>query len=893
MRIAYRRSAVQLAAFAALVAPLVATRADAACSPGTICPGAGTTCTISTLVTVDNGCLLTWSNKNVTVAAGGTIQVASGGSFTIEAGSLVVNGLLSAPAGAITIRAIESLPTFNGQFRTTGAGRVEANGGSPVTTVGAITVTGKSVQMDGTSSIQANGTGGSVDICGGTRTGGGGCIPGGTVSLTSIPALSAPAIVVGGNGDLQIAIEGTTITIGTNVNGANTLLRASAREADLDGGTIFVHATNSATIYGDMEANAFATQNDDGSGGAIDVEVAPGAGTIQLGSKAVLQATGGDGEDSVDGAVALTACSLTFAGTLDTNGPTHSGDNTITYRGTLNASGGTGTAGAEGANTVICRQNAGGTACQSPLTGHPSWNPNVDIVPVPFGPCTGCGNGIVEGTEQCDDGNTLTCDSCSPTCVSTNPHAACNDGNPCTSPDACDGVGHCTGMRDCDDGNPCTADSCSPPTGCVHTANNCTYVAAATFTGTAAQVGTPDGQPLAATTTRIAVRDGSSQVSVVDASTGAFQYALSDPDAMEFAHAIAMAGSNLLVGVPGSLSDRGEVRVFAASNGAPLGTIDNPSNTMWGSQFGWSVAANGPDEAITGVLLDDTTGIITKGAAYRTDLAGTLINGFFAPVGSPVQAVGWSVAALNGTVAVSGIYGDGPTYNEVLIFPETGGSNPLRIISNQGANDQFGESVSLMSTSSATVGNAQGTPVVLVSDDDGTQRAFAYDTSTGTLVHTFQPANGSEVFGYPVAGVAGNALVGIQGSPVGVRLFRGTDWTQLATLTPPAGSAFAVVAVRGADILVGGNTGVVVYKTKCGNGVVDAGEACDDGNTRDDDCCTSNCTVAPFASLCNVGGSPCMPGQCLGATCITATCLSGAPCGGGGVCGPPGSCTCQ
>jgi MYXO-CTERM domain-containing protein len=50
--------------------------------------------------------------------------------------------------------------------------------------------------------------------------------------------------------------------------------------------------------------------------------------------------------------------------------------------------------------------------------------------------------------------------------------AACDDGNLCTTDDACSG-GACVGggSLSCNDGNACTDDSCSPATGCVH-ANN-------------------------------------------------------------------------------------------------------------------------------------------------------------------------------------------------------------------------------------------------------------------------------------------------------------------------------------------------------------------------------------------------------------------------------------
>ena len=109
-----------------------------------------------------------------------------------------------------------------------------------------------------------------------------------------------------------------------------------------------------------------------------------------------------------------------------------------------------------------------------------------------------CGNGVREGSEACDDGNTTQCDGCSNTCAvvlngcfiggtciadgtveptnacrscqrgvsrtAYSPRAAgtvCNDGLFCTAVDTCNGIGTCTGTtRSCSDGLSCTVDAC-------------------------------------------------------------------------------------------------------------------------------------------------------------------------------------------------------------------------------------------------------------------------------------------------------------------------------------------------------------------------------------------------------------------------------------------------
>ena len=115
----------------------------------------------------------------------------------------------------------------------------------------------------------------------------------------------------------------------------------------------------------------------------------------------------------------------------------------------------------------------------------------------------GCGNGFLDGNEECDDGNVARGDGCDPDC-SYSCHAAadclpgpgsdpcvqaacsdvpsgkmceytnidgieCEDGDACMGGDLCLG-GACVGQLtiDCFDGVDCTADTCQPATGCVY-----------------------------------------------------------------------------------------------------------------------------------------------------------------------------------------------------------------------------------------------------------------------------------------------------------------------------------------------------------------------------------------------------------------------------------------
>jgi len=80
-----------------------------------------------------------------------------------------------------------------------------------------------------------------------------------------------------------------------------------------------------------------------------------------------------------------------------------------------------------------------------------------------------CGNGEVEGDEDCDDGNTADGDCCSSACAFEPFGSGCDDGDACTAPDTCDGAGACSQSTplDCDDELFCNGvETCDPGSGC-------------------------------------------------------------------------------------------------------------------------------------------------------------------------------------------------------------------------------------------------------------------------------------------------------------------------------------------------------------------------------------------------------------------------------------------
>ncbi|MEM9074071.1 MAG: hypothetical protein AAGE52_36605, partial [Myxococcota bacterium] len=84
----------------------------------------------------------------------------------------------------------------------------------------------------------------------------------------------------------------------------------------------------------------------------------------------------------------------------------------------------------------------------------------------------GCGNGIVDDGEDCDDENAVAGDGCEADCTfSCVADVDCGDGDECTVGESCDTEAHrCVpgAPLACDDDDPCTEDLCEALSGCIH-----------------------------------------------------------------------------------------------------------------------------------------------------------------------------------------------------------------------------------------------------------------------------------------------------------------------------------------------------------------------------------------------------------------------------------------
>ncbi|MCB9596034.1 MAG: hypothetical protein H6719_25155 [Sandaracinaceae bacterium] len=117
-----------------------------------------------------------------------------------------------------------------------------------------------------------------------------------------------------------------------------------------------------------------------------------------------------------------------------------------------------------GATSHVCEPGTpadDGTACSTTAV------PDGVCVTTPSGnQCVGagCGNGVLDGGEVCDDGNDVAADGCEADCTfSCEADADCDDGQFCSGTETCDTSTHvCTPgtAPDCSDGDDCTDDVC-------------------------------------------------------------------------------------------------------------------------------------------------------------------------------------------------------------------------------------------------------------------------------------------------------------------------------------------------------------------------------------------------------------------------------------------------
>ena len=374
-----------VAAFVALA--VTATPVESACNSG-IC--SGNPCTVTGFQTIDNGCVLDWTGKTVTIASSATLQ--SSGSFTILAQQLTVNGVVqSTGAGLIDIQ-------LTGAFTSdTNTARITANGGGEVD----ITATGN-VTIQNQSAVRANG-GGFVDICSGSRDAFFACVAGtGTISITSAPGDGGPAVSAEDAKAAPILDPGAVRIVGAAVSiGASAVVSTSNLVGPVAAGAgcLELSGSGNVTMSGTLRASDTRSH---GFAGAITVK---SCGSNTLTVSGTLKAEGGGNSNGADGVITLgPACAVVFSGLMDSNGSHNNGANTILYRNSLNTTGGRGQAGSNGCNAIYCRATSGTCAAQPTGIDQALWAPNVSTVADnTLDACGGCDDACLP-FQQCKTG---------------------------------------------------------------------------------------------------------------------------------------------------------------------------------------------------------------------------------------------------------------------------------------------------------------------------------------------------------------------------------------------------------------------------------------------------------------------------------------------------------
>jgi cysteine-rich repeat protein len=126
------------------------------------------------------------------------------------------------------------------------------------------------------------------------------------------------------------------------------------------------------------------------------------------------------------------------------------------------------------------------------------------------------------------------------------------------------------------------------------------------------------------------------------------------------------------------------------------------------------------------------------------------------------------------------------------------------------------------------------------------------------------PDGGRAIYGQESA-----AMVAHFDEGFGQVVFLGWDWFDAAPLGPVDGGWLGVL-----------DAAVRQVANRCGNGALDPGERCDDGNQASGDCCSATCDFEAAGAACQGDGNACTPDTCNGA----GTCVHGAPCDDGNSC---------
>jgi len=196
--------------------------------------------------------------------------------------------------------------------------------------------------------------------------------------------------------------------------------------------------------------------------------------------------------------------------------------------------------------------SAAGDGCSASCAIEPGW----DCAGVPSTCATTCGDGLVAGAEGCDDGDTLAGDGCAADCTVEAGYGCAGNPSACTT--IC-GDGILAGAESCDDGGLVAGDGCAP---------DCTIESGWTCTATACTAVCGDGMVVGAE----ACDDGGANGSAASCCGAgcAFKPAGTTCDDATACTVAACDGANVCVSTP-----------VECNGGATPKTFPPPARTAW------------------------------------------------------------------------------------------------------------------------------------------------------------------------------------------------------------------------------------------------------------------------------------------------------------------------
>ncbi|HEX5314295.1 MAG TPA: hypothetical protein VFX38_05250 [Gammaproteobacteria bacterium] len=268
-----------------------------------------------------------------------------------------------------------------------------------------------------------------------------------------------------------------------------------------------------------------------------------------------------------------------------------------------------------------------------------------------------------------------------------------------------------------------------------------------------------------------------------------------------FGNAVAVAGSNALVGAPDVNGWEGAVYAFAYENGIWTQTqkfFADDGVSGDGANFGATIAMDG-STALIGAVGATVNGNSAQGAAYVF----TESNGAWSQEAKLVSSDGTANnyfgqgVSIDGDTALVGAYGASVHGNslqgEAYVFTNSGGTwtqAQILTAADGAASAFFGHSVGLSGTTAVV-----GAPYAAVGGNT-VGAAYLFTDSGGSWSQTQKlianDGTGGAGFGYSVALSGTTALIGANGQNVGSNSFQGAayifsdsggTWTQAAELT--------------------------------------------------------------------------------------------------------------